>query len=100
SVTPGMPSATLTWQEPSNLCQFSWGQPKSIASGLIRSYKSLLTLSMKPWITTVGIVALCAALSAYPQGTFQNLGFEAATIMSTSDPNYVQFAPAFPGWTG
>jgi hypothetical protein len=36
------------------------------------------------------------------QGTFQNLDFEAATLVPISgDPyNRVQFAAAFPGWTG
>jgi hypothetical protein len=36
------------------------------------------------------------------QGTFQNLGFESATLVPVPGDPYgrVQFAPAFPGWTG
>ena len=44
----------------------------------------------------------CGAVAAQAQGTFQNLGFESATLVpifgNSSSP--VQFAPAFPGWTG
>src|SRR6266568_1786041 len=44
----------------------------------------------------------CCTVAARAQGTFQNLGFESATLVpifgNSSSP--VQFAPAFPGWTG
>jgi len=44
---------------------------------------------------------MCAVHSAEAQGTFQNLNFESATLAPiSSDPPFVQFAPAFPGWTG
>ena len=42
---------------------------------------------------------LCATISAQAQGTFQNLDFESATLVPLP-AGYVQFAPAFPGWTG
>ena len=42
---------------------------------------------------------LCAGVPAQAQGTFQNLGFESASLVPIS-ANAVQFAPAFPGWTG
>src|SRR6266581_6125827 len=44
----------------------------------------------------------CCTLAARAQGTFQNLGFESATLVpiSGNSPSPVQFAPAFPGWTG
>jgi len=42
---------------------------------------------------------LCAGVPARAQGTFQNLGFESAALVPIS-ANAVQFAPAFPGWTG
>jgi hypothetical protein len=43
--------------------------------------------------------ALCAvAVSARAQGSFQNLGFEAATIVLGAGG--YQFSPAFPGWSG
>lgn len=40
-------------------------------------------------------------LSAQSQGTFQNLGFESAVLVSAGfpDPATVQSGPAFPGWT-
>ena len=49
-------------------------------------------------------VAAMIAFGAYgnstkAQGTFQNLNFEAAAIVPATAP-YIQFAPAFPGWTG
>jgi len=47
------------------------------------------------WV--VGLV--CGALSASAQGSFQNLDFESATLVPIS-ADTVQFAPAFPGWTG
>jgi len=44
----------------------------------------------------------CCAVAAWAQGTFQNLGFESATLVPIPGDAYgkVQFAPAFPGWTG
>ncbi|MGA2029008.1 MAG: hypothetical protein ABSG87_02935 [Verrucomicrobiota bacterium] len=43
-----------------------------------------------------------ATSSIYAQGNFQNLDFESATIVPVSGDPYgrVEFAPAFPGWTG
>jgi len=38
-------------------------------------------------------------LSVSGQGTFQNLGFEAASLVPISSDT-VEFAPAFPSWTG
>ena len=45
---------------------------------------------------------LFAAVSAPAQGTFQNLGFESATIVHAPGypSNQFLFAQAFPGWTG
>src|SRR6266446_2800910 len=52
-------------------------------------------------------LVLCAAIAcctvvARAQGTFQNLGFESATLVpiSGNSSSPVQFGPAFPGWTG
>jgi len=42
---------------------------------------------------------LCATISVRAQGTFQNLGFESATLVPVSTI-MVQFAPAFPSWSG
>src|ERR1035441_4592146 len=47
----------------------------------------------------LSLAVLCATLSARAQGSFQNLGFESATLVPPSSEQ-VQFAPAFPGWTG
>jgi hypothetical protein len=50
----------------------------------------------------VSLGLFCGALSAPCQGTFQNLGFEAASIVHA--PGYPAddflFGQAFPGWTG
>jgi hypothetical protein len=40
------------------------------------------------------------SVSARAQGTFQNLGFEAATLVTNLGPHGLQFGPAFPGWSG
>jgi hypothetical protein len=40
-----------------------------------------------------------APVSARAQGSFQNLGFESATLVPAGF-HLVQFAPAFPGWSG
>src|SRR6266581_6845823 len=44
----------------------------------------------------------CCTVAARAQGTLQNLGFESATLVpiSGNSSSPVQFAPAFPGWTG
>jgi hypothetical protein len=42
---------------------------------------------------------LCSVAPGLAQGTFQNLGFEQANLVPVS-ANAVQFAPAFPGWSG
>src|SRR6266581_7206626 len=44
----------------------------------------------------------CCTVAARAQGTFQNLGFESATLVpiSGNSSSPVQFAPAFPGWIG
>src|SRR5437773_4772101 len=43
-----------------------------------------------------------ASLVAPAQGTFQNLDFEAATLLRIPGDPYgrVEFSPAFPGWNG
>src|SRR5688572_32833103 len=48
---------------------------------------------------TVMALSGLVALSAFGQGTFQNLDFENAVIIPITG-NTVQFAPAFPSWTG
>jgi len=50
----------------------------------------------------LGAVICCGTVAARAQGTFQNLGFESATLVpiSGTSSSPVQFAPAFPGWTG
>jgi len=50
----------------------------------------------------LGLCLLSISPLANAQGTFQNLGFESATIVPIPGDPYgrVQFAPAFPGWTG
>lgn len=48
-----------------------------------------------------GLGAFLAAGNAVGQGTFQNLGFESATLVPVpGDPSFYYFAQAFPGWTG
>jgi len=44
----------------------------------------------------------CCTFAARAQGTFQNLGFESATLLPIPGDAYgrVQFTPAFSGWTG
>ncbi len=48
------------------------------------------------------LLFLLVTSSVFAQGTFQNLDFEAATLVPISgDPyNRVEFGLAFPGWTG
>ena len=48
------------------------------------------------------LLILLAACSAFAQGTFQNLDFESAELIPIPGDPYsgVEFAPAFPGWTG
>ena len=50
----------------------------------------------------VVVAALTTALHVSAQGTFGNLNFESAVIVPISGDPYgsVQFAQAFPGWTG
>ena len=47
-------------------------------------------------------LATTVATETFSQGTFQNLDFESATLVPIpGDPfGRVEFAPAFPGWTG
>jgi len=54
----------------------------------------------KPLLTC--LIAVHAIVSVEAQGTFQNLGFESATLVPTPEVGYpsVQFASAFPGWAG
>jgi hypothetical protein len=49
-----------------------------------------------------GFTLLLSAGGALGQGTFQNLDFESATLVPIPGDGYnrVQFAQAFPGWTG
>ena len=51
------------------------------------------------WVGGLALL-LRAVLSAQGQGTFQNLGFESATIVPVSGGPFVDFTQAFPGWTG
>lgn len=48
------------------------------------------------------LVMFFFSVAVRAQGTFQNLGFESALIVPIPGDLYgsVQFAPAFPGWTG
>jgi hypothetical protein len=43
--------------------------------------------------------AVCAPLTGYAQGTFQNLGFESASIPANPGVS-IPFTNAFPGWVG
>src|SRR6266536_2161669 len=47
----------------------------------------------------LGVLGACSSIA---QGTFQNLGFESATLIAIPGDAYnrVQFAQALPGWTG
>jgi hypothetical protein len=49
-----------------------------------------------------GLALLLSAGGAAGQGNFQNLGFESASLVPIPGDSYgrVQFAAAFPGWTG
>jgi hypothetical protein len=47
-----------------------------------------------------GVAVLLGAWGAAGQGSFQNLGFESATIVPVSAGQVVDFGQAFPGWTG
>jgi hypothetical protein len=53
------------------------------------------------WVGGLALL-LRAVLSAQGQGTFQNLGFESASLVPIPGDPYgrVQFAAAFPGWSG
>jgi hypothetical protein len=53
------------------------------------------------WVLTTCVALLCARIPVLAQGTFQNLGFESASLVPAgSDPhNGVLFSSAFPGWT-
>src|SRR5438876_1900161 len=50
----------------------------------------------------VYIIALITVCCAQAQGTFRNLDFEAASLVPIPGDPYgrVEFAQAFPGWTG
>ena len=49
-----------------------------------------------------GVLTLTAIVAAVAkaQGTFQNLDFESASLVPIPGGSRVQFAPAFPAWTG
>jgi hypothetical protein len=48
-----------------------------------------------------GVALLLGTVSAPGQGTFQNLGFESATLVPVpGQPPFYYFTQAFPGWTG
>lgn len=57
------------------------------------------TLQNALFTATLVVAAECVTCG---QGTFQNLGFESASIVPIPGDPYgrVQFSPAFPGWTG
>ena len=57
-----------------------------------------MRLQTPAWLVG-GLALLLSAWGASGQDNFQNLGFESAVLVPTS-ANMVQFAPAFPGWTG
>src|SRR5436190_9811851 len=48
------------------------------------------------------VLLLCVICTSRGQGTFQNLGFEAASLVPIVGDPYgrVQFSQAFPGWAG
>jgi len=50
------------------------------------------------WFAGLALL-LGLALPGQGQGTFQNLGFESASLVSAGD-SQVQFGPAFPRWVG
>jgi len=53
---------------------------------------------MRSWKLTTAFFLSASSLLAPGQGTFQNLDFESAVLVSAGAP-FVQFASAFPGWT-
>jgi hypothetical protein len=48
--------------------------------------------------TEIAIILFAHSLSAFAQGTFQNLDFEAANLSGYSPPALVPTTSAFPGW--
>ena len=60
-----------------------------------------MRLQTPAWLVC-GFAMLLSAGGAFGQGSFQNLGFETASLVPIPGDPYgrVQFAPAFPGWTG
>ena len=50
----------------------------------------------------ISFIACHTIASAEAQGTFQNLDFESAWLVPSSEVTYpsVEFASAFPGWVG
>lgn len=46
------------------------------------------------------LALLVSAAVAAGQGTFQNLGFESATLIPAGGEQFFDFSQAFPGWTG
>ena len=53
------------------------------------------------WISVLFVLICHLCFPVRGQGTFQNLGFESATIPQPQPPGgYVPLSDAFPGWTG
>ena len=60
-----------------------------------------MRLQTPAWLVG-GLAVLLGVWGASGQGSFQNLGFESASIVPIPGDPYarVQFVTAFPGWTG
>jgi PEP-CTERM motif len=60
------------------------------------------TMKLRKLHCLIVVICFVAATESRAQGTFQNLGFESPTLIPIPGDPYgrVQFAPAFPGWTG
>jgi hypothetical protein len=56
-----------------------------------------MRLQRPAWLVG-GLALLLSGAGALGQGTFENLGFESATIIPIVNEQ-IQFGPAFPGWT-
>ena len=54
---------------------------------------------LRPAWLSAGLALLLSGAGAVAQGTFQNLGFESATVVGPPGTS-VNFGQAFPGWTG
>ncbi len=82
---------------------FSRGRSRTRRLGLARTgrHRSLVRRAPAQEVKTRHFILLgcLAAAHGFGQGTFQNLNFEGAVVVSTGSGT-IQFGPAFPGWTG